>query len=139
MEFLGHLVGEGTMSIPQHKVQALASYTKPSTKKGLRSFLGAIGFYRRYVEKLAKETTILTPLTSKLAPAWIVWMDERELAFHTICNMISQSCVLCIPLPEDVFSLVTDASGLGIGAVLQVWREEKWEVAAFFTSGLWNG
>ena len=133
MEFLGHLVGEGTMSIPQHRVQALASYTKPSTKKGLRSFLGAIGFYRRYVEKLANETAILTPLTSKLAPARIVWTEERELAFHTICNMISHSCVLCIPLPEDVFSLVTDASGLGIGAVLQVWREERWEAAAFFS------
>ena len=133
MEFLGHLVGEGTMSIPQHRVQALASYTKPSTKKGLQSFLGAIGFYRRYVEKLAKETAILTPLTSKLAPARIVWTEERELTFHTICNMISQSCELCIPLPEDVFSLVTDASGLGIGAVLQVWRDEQWEAAAFFS------
>ena len=39
------------MSIPQHRVQALASHTKPSTKKGLKSFIGAIGFYRRYVEQ----------------------------------------------------------------------------------------
>ena len=38
MEFLGHLVVEGTISIPQHRVEALASYTKPSIKKGLRSF-----------------------------------------------------------------------------------------------------
>ena len=60
-------------------------------------------------------------------------MEERELAFHTICNMISQSGELRIPLPEDVFSLVTDASGLGIGAVLQVWRDEQWEAAAFFS------
>ena len=50
MEFLGNLVGEGTMSIPQHRVKALVEYTKPNTKKGLKSFLGAIGFYRRYVE-----------------------------------------------------------------------------------------
>ena len=42
MEFLGHLVAEGTMSISRHRVQALAAYTMPSTKKGLRSFLGAI-------------------------------------------------------------------------------------------------
>ena len=39
VEFLDHLVGEGTMLIPQHRVQVLASYTKPSTKKGLRAFL----------------------------------------------------------------------------------------------------
>ena len=42
MEFLEHLVGEGTMS----RVRALAEYSRPTTKKGLRSFLGAIGFYR---------------------------------------------------------------------------------------------
>ena len=44
MEFLGHLVGEGTMSVPQHRVEALAGYTRPTTKKGLRALLGTIGF-----------------------------------------------------------------------------------------------
>ena len=53
MEFLGHLVGGGSMSVPEHRVEALAQYTKPTTKKGLRAFLGAVGFYRRYVELLA--------------------------------------------------------------------------------------
>ena len=133
MDFLGHLVREGTKSIPQHRVQALATYTRPSTKKGLHSFLGAIKFYRRYVQQLAKETAVLTPLTSKLAPARITWTNERESAFHTICHQISNSCTLCIPLPEDAFSLVADASGVGIGAVLQVKREEKWEAAAFYS------
>ena len=133
MEFLGHLVGESTMSIPQHRVEALAAYTKPCTKKGLRSFLGAVGFYRRYVVQLAEQTAVLTPLTSKLAPSHVVWTEERELAFSTICMHISQACTLCIPLPEDIFSLVTDASVLGIGAVLQVWRDEQWEAAAFYS------
>ena len=45
---------------------------------------------------------------------------------------ISECCSLCIPLPEDVFSVVTDASGLGIGGVL-LWRDRKWEVAAFYS------
>ena len=53
MEFLGHLLGDGSMSIPSKRVEALANYTKPTTKRGLRSFLGAISFYRRYVELLA--------------------------------------------------------------------------------------
>ena len=132
MEFLGHLVGEGTMSIPQHRVEALAVYTKPCTKKGLRSFLGAVEFYRRYVEQLAEQTAVLTPLTSKLAPSRFVWTEERELTFSK-CMHISQACTLCIPLPEDVVSLVTDASGLGIGAVLQVWRDEQWEAMAFYS------
>jgi len=44
--------------------------------------------------------------------------------------------MLCIPLPQDRYSLVTDASGLGIGGVLQVWRENTWEPAAFFSRQL---
>jgi len=42
------------------------------------------------------------------------------LAFHVIRKQLSDACELCIPLPEDVFFLVTDASGLCIKAVIQV-------------------
>jgi len=49
MEFLGHQVGESRMSLPSHRAEAFATYSKPTTKKGLRAFLGSIGFYRRYV------------------------------------------------------------------------------------------
>ena len=136
MEFLGHLVGEGTMSIPQHRVEALASYTRPMTKKGLRTFLGAIGFYHHYVELLAEHTAVLSPLTAKLAPSRIVRTKEGELAFTTICRCILDCCSLCIPLPEDVFSVVTVASGLGVGEVLQVRRDNRWEAAAFFSRQL---
>jgi len=136
MEFLGHLVGEGIMSVPQHRVEVLTSYTRPTTKKGLRAFLGAIGFYRQYVELLAKQTVVLTPLTAKLAPSKIVWTEEGELAFSSICHCISECCSLCIPLPEDVFSVVTDASRLGVGKALHVWHDGKWEATAFYSRQL---
>jgi len=112
------------------------TYSRPTSKKGLRSFLGAVSFYRRYLHQLASQTAILTPLTSKLAPSKVVWSSEGELAFRTICVMISNVCELCIPLPEDEYSIVTDASGLGIGGVLQVKRDGKWEAAAFFSRQL---
>ena len=91
MEFWGHLVGEGMMSVPAHRAEALANYSKPSSKKGLRAFLGAVGFYRRYVELLARHTAVLTPLTSKQAPSKVVWTEEGELAFKNICLCISES------------------------------------------------
>jgi len=50
--------------------------------------------------------------------------------------MISNVCQLCIPLPEDKYSIVTDASGLSIGGVLQVRRDDRWEAAAFFSRQL---
>jgi len=124
IEFLGHQVGGGMMALPEHRVEALSNYTKPTTKRGLRAFLGAISFYRRYVKRLASQTAVLTPLTAKAAPSRLVW------------TVISSSCAMCIPLPSDTFSIVSDASGLGVGGVLQVWRDERWEAAAFFSRQL---
>ena len=136
MEFLGHLVREGTMSVAEHRVEALASYSRPITKKDLRAFLGVVGFYRRYVDLLAQHTAILTPLTAKLAPSKIVWTKKGELTFSNTCMYISNTCSLCIPLPQDTFSIVTDESGLGVGGVLQVWRGDHWEAAEFYSHQL---
>ena len=58
IEFLGHHVEHGYMSIPAKRVEALANYTRPSTKRGLRSFLGAISFYKRYVKPNSNSFTI---------------------------------------------------------------------------------
>jgi len=100
VEFLGHKVGGGRMALPEHRAEAFRNYTRPVTKKGLRSFIGAVSFYRRYIRQLASETAKLTPLTSKLAPS------------------------------------KADASGLGIGGVLQVERDGRWEAAAFYSRQL---
>ena len=115
VEFLGHWIGAGTMSVPKHRIEALANYERPTTKKGLRAFIGSISFYRRYVQHLAKQTAILTPLTTKQAPQRVEWMVEGERAFTCICNFFCDTSVLCIPIPSDIFSIVTDASGRGIG------------------------
>ena len=130
MEFLGRQVGDGRMMLPDHRAEARGNYSQPTTKKGLQAFLGAIDFYRRYVELLASQTAVQT-LRAKQAPSKVVWMMEGEWTIKTICNTIASSCCLCIPLPQDTFSLVTDASGLVIGGVLQIQREKKWEAAAF--------
>ena len=117
------------MAIPDKRAEALTKYTKPTTKRGLRFFLGAINFYQRYVELLASDTAVLSPATSKLAPSKVLWMEEMESAFHSIRECISNSCILTIPHPEDTMSIVTDASGLGIGVL----RDSKWEAAAFYS------
>ena len=65
MDFLGHRVGNGSMAVPEKRAQALLNYTRPMMKRGLRSFLGAVSFYRRYVRLLASDTATLSPATSK--------------------------------------------------------------------------
>ena len=72
MEFLGRQVGDSRMMLPVHRAEALGKYSQPMPKKGLRAFLGAIGFYRCYVELMASQTAVLTPLTTKQAPSKVV-------------------------------------------------------------------
>ena len=79
VEFLGHFVGRGSMSVPAHRCTALANYTKPKTKKGLRAFLGSVGFYRRYLAQLANWTSILTPKTSRQASPIVEWTVRTRL------------------------------------------------------------
>ena len=78
INFLGHWIGAGTMTVPKHKTEALAKYEKPQTKKGLRAFIGSVSFYRRYIDNLATQTAILTPMTTKQAPQRLIWTAEGE-------------------------------------------------------------
>ena len=139
VQFLGHYIGKGVMSVPEHRVTALAQYSRPRTKKGLRAFLGSVGFYRRYVKQLANWTSTLTPLTSKQAPQTVGWTDEEVSAFDQICKFFCTPSSLCIPLVDDHISIVSDASGRGIGGVLQVKREGDWRLSALLEAVAGSG
>ena len=133
VEFLGHKLGDGRVSIPDRRVKAMKEYVRPKTKRALRAFLGVVSFYRRYIEMLAKHTAALSPATGKSAPSVVVWTEDRSQAFRAICELVCNACVLEIPLPQDEYSLVMDTSGFGLGAVLQVKRKDGWAPAAFYS------
>ena len=136
VEFLGHYVGRGSMTIPAHRTTSLRNYTRPRSKKGLRAFLGSVGFYRRYLPKLAHWTAVLTPMTSRQAPQSVEWTEEGVSAFQSICKFFCDPPNLCVPLPCDVLSIVSDASGRGVGGVLQVLREGEWTPSTYFSRQL---
>ena len=57
-------------------------------------------------------------------------MDD---AFHAIRELMCHNTKLVVPLPSDSFSIVSDASGLGLGGVLQVYRDGEWTAAAYYS------
>ena len=123
LTYLGHIVGEGMVSIPEAKVEALKNFIRPKTKKNLRSFLGTIGYYRRFVPGFSQKAYPLTEATKQKAPNSIIWNDTMCEAFHELCTILSHATNLHIPTPQDQFVLHTDASGKGIGAVLGIIRD----------------
>ena len=136
LEYLGHVIGGGELAVPAHRAAAMASYIKPRTKKQLRSFLGAAGYYRQFVEGFANLSSVLTPWTAKSAPSIVGWTVEGQEAFERIKVSLVKCVCLTIPSQADVFTLNTDASGVGIGATLNVCRDGKMLPVAFYSRQL---
>ena len=136
LEYLGHVIGGGELAVPAHRAAAMADYIQPRTKKQLRSFLGAAGYYRQFVEGFAKLSAVLTPWTAKSAPSVVSWTAEGRRAFERIKVSLVKCVCLTIPSQEDVFTLNTDASGAGIGATLNVKRNGKMLPVAYYSRQL---
>ena len=136
LEYLGHIIGGGELAVPAHRAAAMAEYVQPRTKKQLRSFLGAASYYRQFIKGYARMAAVLSPGTSKSAPSVVNWTGEGLEAFSRIRVSLVDVCCLTVPTQEDVFTLHTDASGLGIGATLNVRREGKEVPVAFYSKQL---
>ena len=127
LQYLGHLVGEGVMSPIQDKVQAIRDMEKPSTVTQLRSFLGSVGYYQRFIPHFNSIAAPLQKLTSaklsKNSP--VPWTDEAERAFYKLREALMGEPVLQLVKPDFPFILQTDASDEGLGAVLLQARSDN--------------
>ena len=119
LEFLGHIAGNGTIKPVQDKVSAIMNFPVPKTKKGVRSFLCVIGFYRKFISRCAEISLPLSDLTKKNVPNKVKWSDIHQKAFDALKKEICTNSVLRSPDFNRKFILQTDASQYGLGAVLE--------------------
>ena len=71
-----------------------------------------------------------------MAPGRVEWTEEMLDAFHHLREALCCHCVLTVPCMSDTFQLHTDASGVGVGAVLNVIREGEEHPVAFYSRQL---
>ena len=136
LEYLGHLIGGGQVAVPRHRATAMAEFRQPRTRKEMRSFLGTMSYYRRFIKGFASYSGVLSPATSKSAPNVVDWSSVMLDAFTQLKGALVSVCVLTIPSQEDCFVIHSDASGLGVGATLNVVREGVELPVAFFSRQL---
>ena len=117
-EYLGHVIGDGVVRPQINKIKALESCSLPQTKKQLRSFLGMAGFYHRFIPQFSTRAATLTDLTGLKCPNQIQWTPEAMAAFQDIRQSLSKNPVLYTPNFHKPFTVQTDASDRGLGAVL---------------------
>jgi hypothetical protein len=97
-------------------VDKVVTFPPPSNKKECRSFLGTVGFYRRFMSDFAKVALPLFDLLKNDVP--YVWTATHQNSFLALKRLLTQAPVLALPDQSLPFSLFTDASNVALGAVL---------------------
>ena len=118
LAYLGYVVGDSTLRPEEEKVEKIRNAPRPETKRHLRSFLGMTGFYRRFCPNYSTVALPLTDATKKKCPSRLVWTPEMEAAFDQLRNFLTQAPLCVMPDSALPFVLRTDASDVGLGAVL---------------------
>lgn len=127
VEYLGHIIKNGRITVDPEKTAAMQNYPIPKTLKELRSFLGLTGYYRRFIRDYAKITKPLTihlrgengQVKKNQSAKILLNLDEAAIdAFELIKQKMCEVIELYQPNFTKPFELTTDASNFAIGAVL---------------------
>jgi hypothetical protein len=138
VQYFGYRVGSGHIAPVTAKVEAISRISPPTTKKQLRSFLGAIGFYRRFIPYFSMIASPLTDLLKggRRADIHLEWSDTCEQAFRVLKKSLVTEPVLKAPDFGEPFEVYTDASEIGIAAVLTQNEDEMPKPVSFFSRKL---
>ena len=111
------MISGSSLAIDPTKVQEIQDWPTPSSVRDLRGFLGLAGYYRKFVRNFGVIAKPLTDLLKK--DSLFVWTSIHEFAFLTLKAALSFASVLALPDFSIPFEIETDASGVGVGAVVQ--------------------
>ncbi|MEM7281681.1 MAG: reverse transcriptase family protein [Pseudomonadota bacterium] len=116
IKFLGHVVTPSGIRPDPEKLVAVRGMPDPKNKDEVRSFLGLASYYRRFVRDFAQIADPLHKLLKKNAD--FKWAEQHSNAVGTLKDKLLSAPILHYPDFSKLFTLFTDASGVGIGAVL---------------------
>ena len=123
VSFLGYKVTPEGLEPEPRLMEAISKLPPPINVAEVRSFLGLVGYYRRYVKKFSDKAAPLNALLRK-DQIW-KWTQECQNAFETLKGEIASRPVSAYPDFSKPFRLYTDASNLGLGAILSQKQEGK--------------
>ena len=147
VRYVGHIVSENGIEPDDDKIIKVREWPRPTKSEDVRRFLGFVGYYRKFIKdfsKIARPLTDLIPSTTRSKttskkttkiPTW-TWGLAQEEAFQTLKTCLSSPPILAYPDFSLPFEVHTDASSVGLGAVLYQTKDSKQHVIAYASRGL---
>lgn len=139
INFLGHTITKDGISPLKDKVRAILNFPQPKTLSELRSFLGMINFYHRFLPNIAD---ILVPLNKLLAGVKkkdkrpVSWTPEAVTSFQKAKDAMAGATLLHHPSQNAQLALTTDCSDFAMGGVLHEVGPQGLAPLGFFSKKL---
>jgi hypothetical protein len=131
---LGHLISERGIEVDRAKIEVIEQLPPPVNVKGIRSFLGHAGFYRRFIKDFSH---IARPLTNFLAKNVPFDFDDACLKyFETLKNALISAPIIQPPDWSLPFEIMCDASDYVVGDVLGQTKDKKHHAIAYASKTL---
>lgn len=118
LEFLGHYITKDGIAPGKTKMTALVNAPRPRDVSQLRSFLGGVNYYSKFVQNLQSLLHPLHRLLQKGVP--FEWTVECQECFENVKQRLQNSAMLARYDPSKSITIICDASPYGVGAVLNV-------------------
>ena len=116
LRFLGHKINKHGIQPDPQKIEKVQNFPIPKNVRQIKGFLGLASYYRKFIKDFSKIAKPLNNLTKKGVD--YNWSKECENSFETLKEKLTQAPILGYPDFNRMFYLFTDASGIGLGAVL---------------------
>lgn len=116
IKLLGLIVDGETQKVTEKARADILEYPEPVDKKSLRRFLGKMNFYSSFIKDMSKIAVPLYEKTGKYVQ--FEWTEQMKESFNKLKEQLAEEIKLYLPDYEKKFTLETDASDTGIGAVL---------------------
>lgn len=134
VKYLGHVVSRGGVSTDHEKTQAVRDWPVPTTVRQVCSFLGCVGYYRRFVPSFSRVAAPLTRLlqgTAGCDSSSVAWSVDCQNAFDKLKQALLSAPILAYADFTQPFKLYIDASFDSLGAVLSQVQEGHERVIAY--------
>ncbi|GBG65880.1 hypothetical protein CBR_g54171 [Chara braunii] len=131
LEYLGHYVTPQAIRPLADKIEVIRVWPEPTNTTDVLSFMGLAGYYQRFITGYSRIAAPMTRLQSSKVP--FVFDDDARWSFQALKTAMLMAPVLSIYDPTLPTRVTTDASGYGIGAVLEQHDGDEWHPVEYFS------